>query len=107
ISKTDVMDIHIQQKPNWMTPFISWLRDDIFPEDPEEARRLVCRSNIYQFKEGILYKRSFSFPLLRCLTHSEADYTLREVHEGVCGNHTGGRTLSNKLLRQGYFWPTM
>ncbi|GAV75029.1 rve domain-containing protein [Cephalotus follicularis] len=24
-----------------------------------------------------------------------------------CGNHTGGRTLSQKLLRQGYFWPTM
>ncbi|GAV76793.1 rve domain-containing protein, partial [Cephalotus follicularis] len=25
----------------------------------------------------------------------------------ICGNHTGGRTLSHKLLRQGYYWPTM
>ncbi|GAV77849.1 rve domain-containing protein [Cephalotus follicularis] len=25
----------------------------------------------------------------------------------MCGNHMGGKTLSNKLLRQGYFWPTM
>ncbi|XP_074271144.1 uncharacterized protein LOC141595071 [Silene latifolia] len=30
-----------------------------------------------------------------------------DIHSGDCGNHTGGRSLSNKTLRQGYFWPTM
>ncbi|GAV79755.1 hypothetical protein CFOL_v3_23218 [Cephalotus follicularis] len=50
---------------------------------------------------------SFSFLWLRCLPPSDADYALREIHERVCGNHMGGRTLSNKLWRQGYFWPTM
>ncbi|XP_074306427.1 uncharacterized protein LOC141641672 [Silene latifolia] len=30
-----------------------------------------------------------------------------DIHSGDCGNHTGGRSLSNKILRQGYFWPTM
>ncbi|GAV56942.1 hypothetical protein CFOL_v3_00481, partial [Cephalotus follicularis] len=105
--EANVMDIDIQHEPNWITPFISWLRDGILPEDPEEAKMLVYRSNRYQFREGILYKRSFSFLLLRCLAPSEADYILREVYEGVCGNHTGGRTLSNKLLRQDYFWSTM
>ncbi|GAV78056.1 hypothetical protein CFOL_v3_21524 [Cephalotus follicularis] len=83
ISEADVMDIDIQQEPNWMTLYISWLRDRILPEDPEEAKRLVYRSNKYQFIEGIPYKRSFSFPLLICLTPSEADYALREVHEEV------------------------
>ncbi|GAV80625.1 hypothetical protein CFOL_v3_24085, partial [Cephalotus follicularis] len=102
ISEEDAMDIDIQPEPNWMTSFIGWIRDGILLEDPKEVRRLVYRSNRYQFREGICYKRSFSFPLLRCLTPSEADYTLREVHERVCENHTGGRTLSNKLLRQGY-----
>ena len=32
---------------------------------------------------------------------------LREVHEGICGNHIGARTLAGKVLRQGYYWPTM
>ncbi|GAV88771.1 rve domain-containing protein [Cephalotus follicularis] len=41
------------------------------------------------------------------MTPLKTDYALRQVHERVCGNHTGGRTLSHKLLRQGYFWPTM
>ncbi|KAK3003954.1 hypothetical protein RJ639_018745 [Escallonia herrerae] len=37
----------------------------------------------------------------------EADYALCEVHEGICGQHLGGRALAHKVLRQGYYWPTM
>ncbi|GKV53644.1 hypothetical protein SLEP1_g60161, partial [Rubroshorea leprosula] len=57
--------------------------------------------------DGVLYKRSFSLPLLRCLNPYEAEYALREVHEGVCGSHVGARTLAHKVLRQGYYWPNM
>nr|XP_009387990.1 PREDICTED: uncharacterized protein LOC103974826 [Musa acuminata subsp. malaccensis] len=32
---------------------------------------------------------------------------LAEIHEGVCGEHSGGQTLAHKILRQGYYWPTM
>ncbi|KAK3018951.1 hypothetical protein RJ639_003593 [Escallonia herrerae] len=33
-----------------------------------------------------------------------ADYALREVHERICGQHLGRRTLAHKILRQGYYW---
>ncbi|GAV59946.1 RVT_3 domain-containing protein [Cephalotus follicularis] len=61
ISEVDVMDIDAPQEPNWMTPFIKWLRNRILPEDPIEARKLVYRANKYQLRDGILYKRSFSY----------------------------------------------
>nr|KYP36963.1 Transposon Ty3-I Gag-Pol polyprotein [Cajanus cajan] len=32
---------------------------------------------------------------------------MREVHEGICGSHSGGRTLAAKVLRAGYYWPTL
>ena len=32
---------------------------------------------------------------------------MREVHEGICGNHSGGASLAHKILRQGYYWPTL
>ena len=32
---------------------------------------------------------------------------MREVHEGICGNHSGSRSLVHKLVRTGYYWPTM
>ncbi|KAK3031413.1 hypothetical protein RJ639_037411 [Escallonia herrerae] len=42
-----------------------------------------------------------------CLRPSESLYALQEVHEGIRGQHLGGRTLAQKILRQGYYWPTM
>ena len=35
------------------------------------------------------------------------NYVLREVHEGICGNHIGARALAGKTLRQGCYWSTM
>ncbi|RVX09050.1 hypothetical protein CK203_013858 [Vitis vinifera] len=42
-----------------------------------------------------------------CLGHSEAQYVLAELHEGICGNHSGGRSLAHRAHSQGYYWPTM
>ncbi|GKV15225.1 hypothetical protein SLEP1_g26025 [Rubroshorea leprosula] len=74
---------------------------------PREAMKLRKKVSWYTLVDGVLYKRSFSLPLLRCLSPYEAEYALREVHEGVCGSHVGARTLAYKVLRQGYYWPNM
>ncbi|KAJ9561557.1 hypothetical protein OSB04_006717 [Centaurea solstitialis] len=29
------------------------------------------------------------------------------MHDGECGNHSGGRSLANRISRQGYYWPTL
>ncbi|KAL0288882.1 UNVERIFIED_CONTAM: hypothetical protein Scaly_2717600 [Sesamum calycinum] len=57
--------------------------------------------------DGELYKRGFSQPFLKCLTPEEGNYVLREIHEGMCENHLGGKALAGKSLRQGFYWPTM
>ena len=54
-----------------------------------------------------LYKRGYSQPYLRCIEGEEAKYVLEEVHEGVCGDHMGAKSLVRKIMRTGYFWPTM
>uniref|UniRef100_A0A2N9HA60 RNA-directed DNA polymerase n=1 Tax=Fagus sylvatica TaxID=28930 RepID=A0A2N9HA60_FAGSY len=92
---------------SWMTPIINYLEDETLPTDPVEARKLKVRCTRFALIQGILYKRSFSLPYLRCLDKAEADYVMREVHEGICGNHSGARSLVHKLVRAGYYWPTM
>ena len=57
--------------------------------------------------DEVLYKRGFSKPYLRCLAPNESNYVLREIHEGVCGNHSGARALVHKVFRVGYYWPTI
>ena len=57
--------------------------------------------------EDVLYKRGFSHPYLKCLVPDEASYIIREVHEGVCGNHSGAQSLVHKLIRAEYYLLTM
>ena len=92
---------------SWMDPILAYIRDGILPEDKRQARKLKCRAARYTLLDGVIYRRGFTLLLLRCLDDEEADYVLREIHEGICGNHSGARTLAFKTLRQGYFWPTM
>ncbi|XP_072066687.1 uncharacterized protein [Arachis hypogaea] len=54
-----------------------------------------------------LYRRGYTRPLLKCLSRSEAEIALSEAHEGICGTHTGARSLSSKILRAGFFWPSL
>ena len=46
-------------------------------------------------------------PYLKCVDEEEAKYVLEEIHEGVCGDHAGPRSLVSKVIRAGYFWPIM
>ncbi|XP_024028923.1 uncharacterized protein LOC112093842 [Morus notabilis] len=97
----------VQTIENWMTPLIQYLADAKLPDDKEEARRIKYRVARYLLYDGMLYRRGFSTPLQRCLNDEEARGVLREIHEGVCGNHAGGQSLALKVLRQGYYWPTL
>ncbi|XP_047171035.1 uncharacterized protein LOC124839305 [Vigna umbellata] len=56
---------------------------------------------------GDLYKRGFSLPLLKCVAAEEAEYVMKELHEGACGMHTWQQALRAKVIRAGYFWPTV
>ena len=52
-------------------------------------------------------KKSFSGPLLRCLMRDEAAEVLNTIHSGVCGNHSGGRSLAHKAITARYCWSYM
>ncbi|XP_050242293.1 uncharacterized protein LOC126691281 [Quercus robur] len=92
---------------SWTTPIVSYLKDGVLPDEKEAARKLKVRAARFVLIKDVLYKRGFSRPYLRCLGTEKADYVMREVHEGVCGNHSGSRSLVHKLIRAGYYWPTM
>ncbi|GKV35987.1 hypothetical protein SLEP1_g44174 [Rubroshorea leprosula] len=103
-TKLRVMEISTDPStPSWTDSTVSFLRDGVIPEEKQEAMKLRKKASRYILVDGVLYKRSFSLPLIRCLNPYEAKYALREVHEGVCGSHVGARTLAHK----GYYWPNM
>ncbi|KAL0414933.1 UNVERIFIED_CONTAM: hypothetical protein Slati_3325200 [Sesamum latifolium] len=92
---------------DWRTPIIKWIEEGLLPENRWEAARLKTRATRFIIQEHILYKKSYTHPLLRCLSTEEGIHILQEIHSGCCGAHVGTRILANKALRAGYFWPTM
>ena len=97
----------IGEVDNWTTPLVRHITNGELPQDKNEARRIKYLSNRFTMINGRLYKKGFSQPFLRCIDNLEAEFVMSQIHEGVCGNHSGGRALAQKALRQGYYWPTM
>ena len=97
----------IRGEEYWMTPIVGYLKERKLPQGRDEARKLRIKSAKYILMDNVLYKRVFSQPYLRCLAPDEANYVLRKVHEGACGNHSGARSLVHKVVRVGYYWPTI
>ena len=103
IDLTDVEVSPVTLEPSWMDPIWDYLIGGLLPSDPKEAAKLKTRSTRFTVHKGCLYKRGFFAPILMCIEGRHADYVLKEVHEGVCGNHIGARALPGKVLRQGYY----
>ena len=108
VSSIDLPEVQqIEDRENWMTPIVSYLKDGKLPEGKDEAKKLRVRAARYVLMDEVLYKRGFSQPYLRCLAPNEANYVLREIHEGACGNHSGARSLIHKVVCARYYWPTI
>lgn len=67
----------------------------------QASSKIHVQAACYTLVDGILYRRGFTLPLLKCLSKDEAAYVLKEIHEGVCGSHSGGRMLAHKAVRAG------
>ncbi|KAL2254676.1 UNVERIFIED_CONTAM: Retrovirus-related Pol polyprotein from transposon [Sesamum indicum] len=91
----------------WIEDIAAYLREGILPTDAGHARRIKFKAPRFALVGTQLYKRTVEGPLLKCLEDAQARYVLREIHEGNCGNHSGARSLAQKVTRQGYFWPTL
>lgn len=104
VFKEEVMEIEFPVEDSWMTPIYSYLDRGDLPPDQNETRKLKYRAAKYVIYDRILYMRGFNQPLLKCVAGEHCKYILEEIHEGVCGNHSGGSSLAMKVvLRQGYF----
>ena len=87
-----------------MDPLVLFLKDDILPEKKTETDKIRRKASWFWLSEDQkLYKRSFSGPYLLCVHPEASELILEELHKGICGSHTGGRSLSHRAITQGYW----
>ena len=82
----EIQALQVESKGTWMTPILSYIQEGKLPKDPNEARRTKVRLARFAILNGQLYKQGYALPYLKCLNPQEANYALREIHKGICGN---------------------
>ncbi|XP_016164307.1 uncharacterized protein LOC107606801 [Arachis ipaensis] len=106
--KEPTVVLHLtQSEPSWMDPIIDFLEKVKLSSDEKAAKTIRREAAKYAIIQGQLFKKGLSQPLLKCLRPDQTEYVLREVHEGCCGHHIGGKALARKLIKAGYYWPSM
>nr|GEW62819.1 reverse transcriptase domain-containing protein [Tanacetum cinerariifolium] len=91
IKEKEVATVVEEDRPTWMTPIVEYLKEGTLSSDKKEARKLRIKARQYELIEGILYRWSFLTPWLRCVGLLQAEYVMREIHEGSCSMHAGQR----------------
>jgi hypothetical protein len=97
---------------NWQTPYLQYLHRGELPLDKAEARRLAWRARSFVLlgDEKELYHRSPSGILQRCISITEGQELLQEIHSGlaVITQHLRPslETPSDKVSTGQPRWPT-
>ena len=99
VAKGMVRIHEVRVGPSWMDPIVKFLKNNILPEEKSEAEKI--RRNAPRFwlsEDHKLYKRSYSGSYLLCIHLEASELLLEELHEGIRGSHTGGKSLSHRAI---------
>nr|GEY67368.1 reverse transcriptase domain-containing protein [Tanacetum cinerariifolium] len=107
MNEVEVLAIVEEEGNTWMTSIYEYLTEEILPAKSKKARAVWIKLRRYAMIDGVLYKKSFLEPWLRCVRPLQENYVIREIHEGSCNMHVGPRSIVAKAIRTGYYWPTM
>lgn len=79
--------------------------NETFLEERINKKNVRYRASKYVIMNNQLYKCGyFTFFFLKCLTSEDRDNVLHEIYKRICGNHSRGRALIYKAMKEGYFW---
>nr|GEV50729.1 reverse transcriptase domain-containing protein [Tanacetum cinerariifolium] len=107
IKEKEVETVIEEDGPTWMTQLLDYLKEGTLLGDEKEVRKLRLKARQYELLEGVLYRRSFLTPWLRCVGLLQEEYVIREIYKGSCSMHARPRLVVAKAIRLGYYWPIM
>jgi len=90
-----------------MTPYRRYLADGALPVELEEGKKVKRNAARYTLVDGVLFRHGFTHLILTCVSYDECTQIMAELHECICGSHIGGRSLASKVVRAGFYWPTV
>jgi len=99
--------LQVNAVDSWITSYQRYLADGLLLIEPTKAKTIKKNARKYILVDGKLFLHGYTHPILTCVSGDHCTRIMVELHEGICGKHVGGRALSLKAVRVGYYWSTM
>eukprot|EP00253_Pinus_taeda_P036332 PITA_36332 len=93
----------------WYGDIIIYLQTQTYRSNTSRSkqRRIRYQAKDYVIVGDTLHHCGIDTILRRCLTLEEAEKVLNDCHSSACGGNQYGYATAQRILRAGYFWPTM
>jgi hypothetical protein len=93
----------------WYNHIIHFLQTLSVPSDltRTQGRDLKLKDMNFCINGNLLFWKNPIGLLLRCINQEEATRIMIEFHNSECGGHHYWKTTAHKILRAGYYWPTL
>ena len=107
--EVQVYEVSLNDAESLYADIIYYLKNGYAPPnlDHTKKRALRIKAKQYQLVNDVLFRIHYDSVLLRCLEKVEVEKVLQELHDGPAGGHYAGDATSYKILRVGYYWPTL
>jgi len=105
---TPQINVAFEQSP-WYSDICYVLQNLCAPPGLSRTRSRFVKMKASKFciMEEKLFWRNHEGILLNCLIKDETNKIMEEFHAGECGGHLYWKSTVNKILRAGYYWPTI
>eukprot|EP00253_Pinus_taeda_P016796 PITA_16796 len=93
----------------WYTDICFVLLNLQAPPGLSKTKKIFLKMKASKFCiiDNVLFSKKHEGILLNCLTSDETDKVLKEFHAGDCGGHLYWKSTADKILRAGFYWPSL
>jgi len=98
--------LQVDTTETWITTYKHYLANGLLPVELMEAKMVKRNAGRYTLIDGNLSRHDYTHSIT-CVSEDQCIRIMALLHEGICSSHIRGRALSLKVIRVGYYWPTM
>jgi ribonuclease HI len=93
----------------WYNSIVQFLQTLSVPSTLTKTQRRAFKLRAVNFciNDNLLFWKNPIGLLLRCVNQEEATKIMNEFHSSECGGHHYWKTTAHKILRSGYYWPSL
>jgi hypothetical protein len=93
----------------WYNHIIYFLHNLLVPSNltKTQGRALKLKAINFCINDNLLFWKNPTGVLLRCINQEESTKIMTGFHNSECGGHHYWKTTAHKILRVGYYWPSL